>query len=52
MEMAPKGMSLRDNPEAKAAPPVETWMMPSLLLSARPFKTPLAVVREVTLMAG
>ena len=38
MEMAPKGMSLTYNPEAKAAPPVETWMMPSLLLSARPLQ--------------
>ena len=48
----PQGPFLRYNPEAKAVPPVETWMMPSLLLSARPFKTPLAVVREVTLMVG
>jgi hypothetical protein len=27
-------------------------MVPSRLLSAKPFNTPLAVAREVTLMAG
>jgi len=43
MEIAPRGMSLRYKPEANAAPPVETWMIPSLLLSARPLRTPLAV---------
>jgi hypothetical protein len=39
-------------PEANAAPPVDTWMIPSLLLSASPLKTALAVVSEVTLIAG
>ena len=29
-------MSLSDVPDANAPPPVETWMMPSALLSARP----------------
>ena len=50
--MAPRAMSFTDDPEAKAPPPVETWMMPSLLLSASPLSTALAVVSEVTLMAG
>ena len=39
-------------PDAKAPPPVETWMMPSALHSARPRSTALAVVSEVTLTAG
>jgi hypothetical protein len=45
-------MSFSAAPDAKAAPPVETWMMPSLLLSASPFNTALTVVSDVTLMAG
>ena len=36
IEMAPSAMSFTAVPEAKAPPPVETWMMPSLLLSASP----------------
>ena len=39
-------------PDANAPPPVETWMIPSLLLSASPFNTAFAVVSDVTLMAG
>jgi len=31
----PKGMSLRDNPEQRLPLLSETWMMPSLLLSAK-----------------
>ena len=34
------------------AAPVETWMIPSLLLSAKPLSTAFAVVSDVTLMAG
>jgi hypothetical protein len=41
-----------DDPEAKAPPPVETWIIPSLLLSASPLRTAFAVVSDVTLMAG
>jgi hypothetical protein len=32
-------MSFTEVPEANAAPPVDTWMIPSLLLSANPFRT-------------
>jgi hypothetical protein len=32
--------------------PVDTWTIPSLLLSASPFNTAFAVVSDVTLMAG
>jgi hypothetical protein len=45
-------MSFTAVPEAKAAPPVETWMIPSLPLSASPLRTALAVVSDVTLTAG
>jgi hypothetical protein len=45
-------MSFTAEPEAKAAPPVEIWMNPSLLLSAKPFRTAFAVLRDVTLTAG
>jgi hypothetical protein len=47
-----KGLSLRAVPEANSPPPVETWMMPSDLDSAKAFKAPLMVVMEVTLIAG
>ena len=50
--MAPSAMSFTAAPDANAPPPVETWMIPSLLLSASPFSTALAVVSDVTLMAG
>ena len=52
MAMAPRAMSLTAVPDANAAPPVDTWMMPSLFASANPRSTALAVVSEVTLMAG
>ena len=52
MEMAPSAMSFTLAPEANAPPPVDTWMIPSLLLSASPFNTAFAVVSDVTLMAG
>ena len=45
-------MSFTAVPDAKAPPPVDTWMMPSLRLSANPLRTALAVVSDVTLMAG
>jgi hypothetical protein len=45
-------MSLTAEPEAKAAPPVETWMIPSHRLSASPLRTAFAVVSDVTLTAG
>jgi hypothetical protein len=47
--------SLRDADHAKfksAPPPVDTWMMPSLLLSASPLSTAFALLSDVTLMAG
>jgi len=43
---------LTAEPEAKVAPPVDTWTIPSLRLSASPFSTAFAVVSDVTLMAG
>src|SRR5687767_4855252 len=45
-------MSFSEEPEANAPPPVETWMIPSAFDSARPRKTALTVVSEVTLNAG
>jgi hypothetical protein len=45
-------MSFTVEPEANAAPPVETWTIPSLRLSASPRSTAFAVVSDVTLMAG
>ena len=50
--MAPSAMSFTAVPEAKAAPPVETWMIPSLPLSASPLRTAFAVLSDVTLTAG
>ena len=50
--MAPSAMSFTPVPDANAPPPVDTWMIPSLLLSASPFNTAFAVVSDVTLMAG
>ena len=38
--------------EANLPPPVETWMIPSDLSSAKAFRAALAVISEVTLMAG
>jgi hypothetical protein len=45
-------MSFTVEPEANWPPPVDTWMIPSLLVSARPRSTALAVVIEVTLKPG
>jgi hypothetical protein len=39
-------------PDQAAAPPVETWMMPSLSASAKPRRAASSVCDEVTLMAG
>ena len=39
-------------PDAYSAPPVDTWMMPSLPASAKPFRAAFRVWDEVTLMAG
>ncbi len=45
-------MFLIDGPERYSAPPVETWMMPSLPASEKPFRAALRVCEELTLMAG
>jgi hypothetical protein len=45
-------MSLTEGPERYSAPPVETWMMPSLPASAKPLRAALRVWLELTLMAG
>ncbi len=50
--IAPKAASFTANPDANSPPPVETWMIPSDFASENAFSAPLAVVREVTLMAG
>ena len=39
-------------PERYSAPPVETWMIPSLPASAKPWRAALRVWEELTLMAG
>ena len=49
---APVTMSFTAVPEANSAPPVETWMMPSLPASAKPLIAALTVSDEVTLIAG
>ena len=49
---APVTMSLTEVPEANSAPPVETWMMPSLPASANPLRAPLMVSDDVMLIAG
>ena len=49
---APTTMSLTPVPEANSAPPVDTWMMPSLPASAKPLIAPLIVSEDVTLIAG
>ena len=43
---------LKRRARRNAPPPVEIWIIPSLLLSASPRSTAFAVVSEVTLMAG
>ena len=39
-------------PERYSAPPVETWMIPSLPASAKPLSAAFRVWEELTLMAG
>ena len=48
----PTTMSFSEVPDANSAPPVETWMMPSVPASAKPLIAPLIVSDEVMLMAG
>ena len=48
----PVTMSLTVGPERYSAPPVETWMMPSLSASAKPRSAAFSVCDEVTLIAG
>ena len=45
-------MFLIVGPERYSAPPVETWMMPSLPASAKPCSAALRVCEDETLMAG
>src|SRR6266545_4523180 len=49
---APATMSFTVGPDRYSAPPVETWMMPSLSASAKPRKAAFSVWDEVTLIAG
>ena len=48
----PVTMSLTVGPERYSAPPVETWMMPSLPASEKPARAALRVCEDDTLMAG
>src|ERR1700712_426320 len=45
-------MSLMVGPERYSAPPVETWMIPSLPASANPASAAFNVCEEDTLIAG
>jgi hypothetical protein len=45
-------MSLTVGPERYSAPPVETWMIPSLSASAKPASAAFSVWDDETLMAG
>ena len=45
-------MFLTPAPERYSAPPVDTWTMPSLPASAKPFSAALRVCDDETLMAG
>jgi hypothetical protein len=49
---APTTMFLTAAPDRYSAPPVETWMIPSLLASANPRSAAFSVWLDVTLMAG
>ena len=49
---APVTMSFTERPEPNSAPPVETWMIPSLPASANPRSAALIDSEEVQLMAG
>ncbi len=48
----PVTMSFTVVPERNSAPPVETWMIPSLSASAKPRSAAFNVCDEVTLIAG
>ena len=48
----PVTMSLMVGPERYSAPPVETWMIPSLPASAKPASAAFSVWEEDTLIAG
>ena len=48
----PVTMSLIVGPERYSAPPVETWMIPSLPASAKPASAAFSVCEEDTLIAG
>ena len=48
----PVTMSLMVGPERYSAPPVETWMIPSLPASAKPASAAFSVCEEDTLIAG
>ena len=45
-------MSLTAEPDRYSAPPVEIWMIPSLLASANPRSAAFSVWLDVTLMEG
>ena len=45
-------MSLTVGPDRYSAPPVETWMMPSLPASAKPCSAAFSVCDDETLIAG
>ncbi|MCY1380651.1 hypothetical protein D9M69_684930 [compost metagenome] len=45
-------MSLVEAPDQYAAPPVETWTMPSDSASAKPRRAAFSVCEDVTLTAG
>ena len=45
---APVTMSFTPVPEANSAPPVETWMIPSLSASAKPLSAAFSVSEEVS----
>ena len=45
-------MFLMLGPERYSAPPVETWMIPSLPASVNPWSAAFSVWEELTLMAG
>ena len=49
---APVTMFFTAPPEANSAPPVDTWMIPSLPASANPRIAALTVSDEVMLIAG
>ena len=48
----PPTMFLTVGPDRYSAPPVETWMMPSVSASAKPCSAAFSVCDDETLMAG